>query len=186
MANLVKNILECKCSPRRFNQIVNFVFGEDENNSPIRELDFNRIRPMPEELKEMPDCDHNVQIDIRNEKLYDCSTWTDWCYGCWGTTSNLCETCIDFDRQSFEFNTAWSAPISAVIALSNIFPAVEFILRYADECIGSNCGSMRAINGMIIDSETESELDDPYEFASNVWGDLDQEDDIDIFEDKNE
>jgi len=39
-----------------------------------------------------------------------------------------------------EFETAWSTPEPVIIELSDMYPDITFIVEYADEDIGSNCG----------------------------------------------
>lgn len=56
----------------------------------------------------------------------------------WGTKWNAYDSNIQKDRLIFQ--TAWSAPIKVIIALSKQFPNEEITLTYADEDIGNNCG----------------------------------------------
>lgn len=155
------------------------------------DFDFNIIMPMPEELKGtqspawiVKDEDYQVELEKAKEKQktdnyaslpisesmskdfierFGCNEWYHWCNSNWGTKWNAYEIVIDED--TIEFQTAWSTPLPIFIALSREFPDIEFIIEYADEDIGSNCGSYTLLNGEII-----SEEDGDTEFACNMWG----------------
>ena len=51
MANWVKNILCCRCSPMRFEQVMEFVRGDDTEDNA--DFDFEKIKPTPKELLEV-------------------------------------------------------------------------------------------------------------------------------------
>lgn len=45
------------------------------------------------------------------------------------------------------FETAWSCPEPIFHEMAKNFPHLEFLIRYADEDMGSNCGSIHMLNG---------------------------------------
>ena len=51
------------------------------------------------------------------------------------------------DTSTYRFDTAWSHPFAIMTAISKKFPKATFLVEYADECIGVNCGSYRLKNG---------------------------------------
>ena len=68
----------------------------------------------------------------------------------WGTKWNACEPQADVDAGTAEFETAWSCPKPIFVELSKRFPGDEIVVEFADEDIGSNCGSFTIKNGEFI------------------------------------
>lgn len=69
--------------------------------------------------------------------------WYDWNSENWGTKWNAYGQPKDGhadDATSFEFETAWSHPFDLIAALSAKLPSVRFMVKYADEDTGCNCG----------------------------------------------
>ncbi|MBR8471961.1 MULTISPECIES: hypothetical protein [Burkholderia] len=71
----------------------------------------------------------------------------------WGTKWNACDSSADIEAGTAEFDTAWSCPVPIFEALSRKFPEDVITVTYADEDIGSNCGTFRMRNGEEISSE---------------------------------
>lgn len=82
-----------------------------------------------------------------NKLLYGHQTWYDWNRAKWDTKWNACRS--QETDAGWIFETAWSAPLNVIRVLSEIFPEVEFTLRYADEDIGANCGEIHLLSGQI-------------------------------------
>lgn len=99
-----------------------------------------------------------------NIKRYGERDWYDWSIKNWGTKWNAGDTVVYSDV--IEFQTAWSTPIPVFVELSKRLKNVEINVDYADEDIGSNCGSLLIINGNV----HQFEPDNPREFACNMWG----------------
>lgn len=79
----------------------------------------------------------------------------------WGSKWNACECEFDIDDPGFvQFETAWSCPTPVFIALSNRFPADRIEVVFADEDIGSNCGSFALLGGKVIDEDLAPRWDD--------------------------
>lgn len=70
----------------------------------------------------------------------------------WGTKWNAYNSNIQKDQLIFQ--TAWSAPIKVIIALSKQFPNEEITLTYADEDIGNNCGRIIFNAGELISNNS--------------------------------
>jgi len=121
---------------------------------------------------------------LRNREMYGgCETWYGWCIENWGTKWNAYYICEPEDEAfGWEFNTAWSAPEPVLTVLSAIFRNARFILRYADEDLGQNCGIIVFENGEKDEFPALTE-EIAYQFAVNLWRyspeDLDDEDDED-------
>ena len=76
--------------------------------------------------------------------------WYDWANDNWGTKWNAYHQPDDGfaeDETEFEFQTAWSHPRGLIETLSARNPSVVFQIEYADEDLGSNCGSYNLIGG---------------------------------------
>lgn len=68
----------------------------------------------------------------------------------WGTKWNACEPSHDVEAGTAQFNTAWSCPEGLLVELSKRFPDDEISIVYADEDIGSNCGTFTLKAGEVI------------------------------------
>lgn len=68
----------------------------------------------------------------------------------WGTKWNACEPEASVDDGCASFDTAWSCPKGLIKLLSEKFPDDEIIVRFADEDIGSNCGTFSIKGGAVV------------------------------------
>lgn len=114
--------------------------------------------------KELTETLENYIKGFFNIKRYGERDWYDWSIENWGTKWNAGDTVVYSDI--IEFQTAWSTPIPVFVELSKRLKNVEINVDYADEDIGSNCGSLLIINGNV----HQFEPDNPREFACNMWG----------------
>ncbi|MBN6210635.1 hypothetical protein JYK21_29590 [Ralstonia pickettii] len=71
----------------------------------------------------------------------------------WGTKWNAYDQTIAEDRSSAQFDTAWSAPMPVYVALSKKFPSERIAVTFADEDIGSNCGTFTLLNGEMVEQD---------------------------------
>ena len=81
----------------------------------------------------------------------------------WGTKWNACQSTESPDDGHCEFETAWSCPIGVLEMLSERFPDDDIAVTYADEDIGSNCGTFTLKAGKVVTKDiapTWSEMDD--------------------------
>lgn len=117
-------------------------------------FDFNKVVPQPPEVLESLE---------KNEGSFP--LWYSWriSRSGWGTKWNAYEVTDKDDH--FEFQTAWSTPDPVIQALSQQFPAYTFYVEYADEDIGSNCGTYTYINGELV-----GETQEDHTFALALWG----------------
>lgn len=134
----------------KLDEIREFVKGDVDADNDQRIFDFNKIVPMPEDVKTgntdgvMPD-------------------WYRWSVENWGTKWNCYE--VHEIENGFAFWTAWSAPEAVYIALSKQFPDIAITVDFADEDVGNgNCGRF-----ILNDGECEFSQGD-YEFACEIWG----------------
>jgi hypothetical protein len=121
---------------------------------------FDKIKPMPPELKEG-------------------DGWYDWAVENWGTKWDLDENPLlpdSFQDKEilFDFDTAWSPPMGVINALSEKFPDDHFVLQYLETGMGF-CGEASFSDGAFIDNQS-SEDKEVAKFAEEIFGYEDQED----------
>lgn len=134
------------------------------SNLPETFLDFEKILPMPKELK-------------GTEAPKDKPNWYDWCVANWGTKWNSYEGNVT--DEGIGFTTAWSPPTPVIAALANQIgeplrmiydeQGMDFcgeVLAYPDGTYEDNCYSPRSDapdnlrDELMIDDEEE--LDEDY------------------------
>lgn len=71
----------------------------------------------------------------------------------WGTKWNACEPEAKPEEGKASFETAWSCPEGVLVALSKRFPTDGITVTYADEDIGSNCGTFSLLAGEVVASD---------------------------------
>lgn len=106
---------------------------------------------------------------VDNQKEHGAPTWYEWSIKNWGTKWSLQEGNVLVNDCELSFDTAWSAPLPIVAALSKKFPDVEFLHMWADEDIGQNVGRLTFLNGEVIDEHIPvGGSKEAYEFAFDV------------------
>lgn len=163
---------------------------ETEGDSQEPVIDFNKIVPMPDSIrnttsgneaqkaKELVDKALKEEIgkEVALEYLHEFLSgdlgkyiknyleygFTDW-YG-WSCkhwgTKWNAYQQAENSSDQIEFNTAWSTPYQVMQKLSEKYPDVEIRVEYADEDLGANCGYYVLENGIITD---EQGYDDDYD-----------------------
>jgi hypothetical protein len=146
------------------------------------EFDFNKIVPMPEELRNTT-APTNILSDEEYAKTplrgitqamsdelkqkFGFDNWYDWAYQHWGTKWNADEVIIN-DNQ-IEFNTAWNCSEPIFIKLSEMFPNVNFEVEFSDEDFGYNVGKFKLFEGIIVDSfYPKGGSEEAYELALDI------------------
>ncbi|MFX8075192.1 hypothetical protein ABTK71_19920, partial [Acinetobacter baumannii] len=71
----------------------------------------------------------------------------------WGTKWNACESSASPEEGKASFDTAWSRPEGVLRELSKRFPDDVITVTFADEDIGSNCGTFSLKAGETIESD---------------------------------
>ena len=167
MPNYVANIVKLVGSDEQIKKVLDFVKGEEGD------FDFNKIVPMPKDLDiesssvgtkgvevikslasgRLPDTtefDECVVLGAKylyNKIKYGFETWYEWCRIHWGTKWNACYPVVSKDDGEIRFDTAWSAPLPVLKALSKKFPEVTVKFVYADEDYGNNTGRGEIVGG---------------------------------------
>lgn len=92
-----------------------------------------------------------------------------WARDKWGTKWNACDQKHDAEAGTAQFNTAWSCPTPVLIELSKRFPGDEISVTYADEDIGSNCGTFTLKGGTVINEDIAPNWRDMDEAQREKW-----------------
>ena len=191
MPNYVQNELEIDTNGDKI--LLESVLEYIKNNDEV--IDFDKIKPMPNELKGTSSPANIVKDEELEKKLKEHSTgiqslggrpisesesfylkkkygydnWYDWCNANWGTKWNTHET-TKYEN-TISFQTAWSSPAEIIQELSAYFNTVVFKVRFADEDMGSNCGEYHYLNGNVsYEYYPPSGTDEAMRFAIEVQG----------------
>lgn len=104
----------------------------------------NRVRACFTEVN--PEDITSIVMGIKNYQKCGHIYWHSWAVENWSTKWN------GYDQEQrddvIKFKTAWATPVKVFSALSAKFPEVEITVEYADENIGSNCGTLVFFGGL--------------------------------------
>jgi len=137
-----------------------------------RILDFNSFVPYPEEWREGDkiynewwEKYHSLLSDEKDvfalftpePKNYYSDFGYDWCYKFWNSKWNSLESRVDHNnrRTLFYFDTAWSPPKAVILKMSEMFPDLNFKLKYW-ECGAGFKGAYECENGIIVQDESSN------------------------------
>jgi hypothetical protein len=183
MPNHVTNVL--RVTAENEEEIFNAIKGEGEDQF----IDFNKILPMPEDLKGTTSPTRIIseeeyakqtadtfaggitqEISDRLMKKYGANNWYDWANRNWHTKWNAYDQLITEDGD-IQFLTAWSTPAKVIQELSNLYPLAYFTVEFADEDTGYNCGSYTYQAGDLVECyEPTFGSDEATEFANKLHG----------------
>lgn len=137
MPNWVKNKLFIRGHADKVKQCTLDIASEDEH------ISFEKILPKPKDIGD---------------------GWYDWCIENWGTKWDVNET-YENDEGYICFDTAWSTPHEIIFELSLRYTDLTFEVQFADEDLGSNCGTYKLQNGEEIEFTVYG-----IEEACDIWG----------------
>lgn len=141
------------------------MLNEDSNDSilevlkdymPNGVLDFDLIRPIPDELRgttsPTPDA---TDPEVRKSLIqkYGADNWYDWCVQNWGTKWNCDMDCENSSDASISMDTAWSPPIPIVAQLSKL-TGRDFRLLYCEEGMDF-CGEFFSYKNILLNQDCE-------------------------------
>lgn len=129
------------------------------------------------------------RIVLNNILNYGHTGWYTWRCDHWGTKWTADNVVVDCSGQTGHgqepqatvyCQTAWDCPALIVYALSEKYPELTFMLAYADEDIGSNCGFFSLKRGVALHGDVRYDYSDwkdnpelkreAITFACDVWG----------------
>ena len=102
---------------------------------------------------------------LRNKRSCGHFNTLDFARDVWGTKWNAYDQVINLDASELSFDTAWSCPMPVLQELSKRHPDEEITVRYADEDLGSNCGTVRLKAGETVSFE-----------VAGRWADMSEQD----------
>ena len=135
--------------------LVKYLNGDDTNLKKMLSYPWvinagiKTVEELFEEFKKRDNYNSTIEQGKRaifNLENYGHNDWYSWSVDNWGTKWNAGET--SYDGGVLEFETAWSTPEPVMIELSDMNPDITFIVEYADEDIGSNCGKYTLKGGV--------------------------------------
>lgn len=163
MPNWCSNDLTIKTqTPEQFVEVIQAITNDSE-----QPFDFNRIIPIPEELKNTS-APNNTNAQEMKDK-YGYTDWYEFQVSNWGTKWNACDVTLEIESPtelSLSFNTAWSPPIPVIEKISEMFSFADITLNYYEEGMGYY-GEMIFENGECV-SNTEGEI--TCEWRWEKWG----------------
>jgi len=153
MPNYVTNRMTIEAESDYIDTILETIKGDETS------IDFNKVISMPDELNSTS----KTMGQETNPKLidkYGADNWYDWNVKHWGTKWNACDSYVE--DNTVVFDTAWSTPMDLIATMSVQFPKAKFIVEYADEDLGANCGIYTWQNGVdtFMDKSYEAYDDD--------------------------
>ena len=148
---------------------ISYIQGDVTKKEEI-ECRFNTFHNGENRFKE---CIRLAKIALDNIKKYGHKNWYDWNRANWGTKWDAYEPYVNAmtDEIFLSFMTAWSTPEPIFKKLAEQYPDLLIEIEYADEDLGSNCGSYSYVDG-----KWGYENGD-YEFARSMWDEDLEEDD---------
>lgn len=122
---------------------------------------------------------------LRNHRKTGFMHCMDFARQAWGTKWNAYSQKIDVEGCSLSFDTAWNTPVPVFKALSALHPTEEITVVFADEDIGSNCGTLKLKAGEFVEQDcagpwskmTEADQEKWRAFAIEVTGRSDEDED---------
>ena len=106
---------------------------------------------------------------LRNKRSCGHFNTLDFARDVWGTKWNAYGQVIDLDAGELSFDTAWSCPLPVLKELSRRHPDADITVRYADEDLGSNCGTVRLKAGETVSLEVAGRWDEMSEQEQQQW-----------------
>ena len=165
MPNHITNILTVQGGQEEIDACLAYIVGEKDEDGHQRLIDFDKIIPAPKHIF----MGNLSSVDEERRGKKHC--WYDWSIYNWGTKWNAYQ--ISRDGNVVRFDTAWNMPDPIFRELSALFPNLTFHVDYADEDIGSNCGTCVYQNG---EPPVRIEPESPRKFALQVKGRDDRDD----------
>lgn len=179
MPNWVQTEIELSGSETDVKSVIDFIKNEKGDVDFTKIIPYPKYWECPEKYLVLPsDIQKQGSDPVDNTNLYANKfhitvmqdlpylDWYSWQVDNWGTKWNANDSYIISNYISYQ--TAWSFSEPILKKLSELFPNVEFIFKYADEDLGYNCGSGVATNGNVMFDDLSD--NDSMELAITLWG----------------
>lgn len=126
----------------KFNEMLDWSWVKEEGIETVEDLQDVLMKKLsPKDFQE-------GKIALDNLLKYGHKDWYSWSIANWGTKWNAYDIVKNNDNE-IVFDTAWSTPFPVLEKLAQKFPELTIIVHFADEDIGSNCGSYAFIGGIL-------------------------------------
>lgn len=140
-----------------------------------------------------------AKLMVDNEKKYGFRSWYDWSRHNWGTKWNAYSCCASVQSPAkrwnknkvyakriflkrlrhqlksnnsevfIGFDTAWSMPEPIALALSAKHPDQKIEWNFADEDLGSNCGTVLLVGGQVVSADLAGRWDSMTDENKRKW-----------------
>lgn len=182
MPNWVTNIVTLP--PQILNKYLKVLTAED-NPRRVGEkfFDFELVIPPPEDYIR-GDCSHEHGAFLGGvDEAPHC--WYSWNIREWGTKWNSSDneiSGVEGDLARIRFDTAWSHPYPIIETISKQHPDVPIKVQYADEDLGSNCGTYVMLDGVLVEENMPEYGPEARNFAAQIkygksYADLERDED---------
>lgn len=150
-------------------QLADVVTGKELSDNPLLASlqASNRARTKVQDLSD-ESFEQFVQM-LRNFRKCGVFHDMDFAREQWGTKWNAYECVVDIDAGTAQFDTAWSCPTPLLTKLSQQHPNDLIEVTFADEDIGSNCGTFSLKNGEVIESDLAPYWSDMSDEQKKRW-----------------
>jgi len=139
------------------------------NNHPLIAGLERRHRAEANVMQLSEECFEQFIQMLRNKRTSGHFHSLDFAREVWGTKWNAYDQVISLDAGELSFDTAWSCPMPVLAELSKRHPDDLITVRYADEDLGSNCGTVRLKAGETVSFEVAGRWDDMSEEQRRQW-----------------
>lgn len=106
---------------------------------------------------------------LRNKRTTGHFHTLDFARDKWGTKWNAYDQLVDLEQGVFNFDTAWSCPKPVFQTLSTLHPQSEIIVQFADEDLGSNCGTLVFKAGEVFSSDVAGNWNEMTVAEQDKW-----------------
>lgn len=145
------------------------ITAEPLNNHPLIAGLERRNRAEANVMQMSDECFEQFIQMLRNKRSCGHFHTLDHARDIWGTKWNAYDQVIDLDAGDLSFDTAWSCPLPVLKELSKRHPDADITVRYADEDLGSNCGTVRLKAGETVSFEVAGRWDEMSEQEQQQW-----------------
>lgn len=139
------------------------------NDHPIIAALEKRNRAEANALELDDECFEQFVQMLRNKRSCGHFHTLDFARDAWGTKWNAYDQVVDLEGGELSFDTAWSCPLPVLKALSSLHLDSGISVRYADEDIGSNCGTLKLRAGEVIEQDVAGQWDQMSEEQQAKW-----------------
>lgn len=167
MPNWCNNILLLSGSPEalayfrdKFDSRAVIIDPDEPARLPRRPGLLNTFVPTPLDLMYRPGIANGTDSSKRQMiAQHGALDWYGWRIKNWGTKWDVMEDGVGFEEDGVcllsSFESAWAPPIAGILAISELFPDVQFDLRYEEPGCDFE-GQFVALNGEVLCNEEQS------------------------------